>query len=370
MTTAAAPPVLAPLEDRDRAIHPVSAPSPGAVTVTTDATAEEWDRYVEQHPDATPDHLWGWQSVFESVFGQACSYLVARRAGTIAGVLPLVRFRSRLFGRSVVSVPYLNYGGLLLSDGGAAAALLEAAREIGRGFGAAYVELRHGARQAPDLPYRQHKVRMRLALPPTPDELWKSVDRKIRNQVRKAQKEGLTTADGGAELLDEFYPVFATNMRDLGTPVYSRRLFEETLRAFPERARVFIVNYRGRAVAGSITVAMGETVLVPWASALRDYRHLCPNMLLYWSMLERAVAGGARVFDFGRSSTGAGTHQFKLQWGATETPLHWEYLLLTRQEAPDHGTTNPKFAAAIEGWKRVPLWLANTLGPRIVSHIP
>jgi drug/metabolite transporter (DMT)-like permease len=111
-------------------------------------------------------------------------------------------------------------------------------------------------------------------------------------------------------------------------------------------------------------------VLVPWASSLRAYRHLCPNMLLYWTMMEGAIGGGFRVFDFGRSSRGAGTHQFKLQWGAEESPLHWEYVLVNRETAPDQGPANPRFNLAIEAWRRLPLWLANRVGPAIVRNIP
>ena len=339
------------------------------LTVSSDVGELEWNAYVERHPDATADHLWRWRDLFEGVFGQNCTYLAARRHGAIVGVLPLTCFRSLLFGRSVVSVPYLNYGGVLASDAEAAAALVQRAERIGREFGASYVELRHQQRQLPDRPFRQHKVRMLLELPETSEDLWKAIDRKVRNQIRKAQKEGLVPAAGGASLLEDFYPVFATNMRDLGTPVYSPRVFAETLRLFPDRARVHLVRHDGRAVAGAVTVRFRDSVIVPWASSLREFRHLCPNMLLYWAMLERAIADGLRLFDFGRSTRGAGTHQFKLQWGAREIPLSWEYVLLTRDTPPDHGAANPRLALAVAAWKRLPVAVATRLGPGLVRHI-
>jgi CelD/BcsL family acetyltransferase involved in cellulose biosynthesis len=123
-------------------------------------------------------------------------------------------------------------------------------------------------------------------------------------------------------------------------------------------------------VAAGIALRFKDVVIVPWASSLREHRQHCPNMLLYWTMLEDAVQQGATTFDFGRSTIGAGTHQFKLQWGAQPTPMHWEYVLLTRQTAPDHGPSNPKFAAAVAAWQRLPLWLANAVGPTIVRNIP
>jgi len=342
------------------------------IRVSADIRETEWDAYVEAHPRATVDHLWRWQQVFDGVFGHRCRYLAARRDGALAGVLPLVLFQSRLFGRSVVSVPFLNYGGMLCDAGDAEAAssLLAAAGEIAREFKAEFVELRNRDREFPELPFRQHKLALTRLLPSTAEALWSAIDRKVRNQVRKAQKEGLTAEVGGAPLVGEFYGVFAANMRDLGTPVYSRRLFQATLTAFPERARLVVVRQGARPIAASVTLRFRDTVIVPWASSLREYRHLVPNMLLYWTMLEEAVKEGVKTFDFGRSSPGAGTHQFKLQWGAVESPLHWEYILMGDRPAPDHGPTNPKFARVIELWKRLPLPVANAIGPLIVRHIP
>jgi serine/alanine adding enzyme len=187
--------------------------------------------------------------------------------------------------------------------------------------------------------------------------------------VRKAEKEGLASTVGGAELLAGFYSVFAENMRDLGTPVYPRDLFVRTLEQFPD-ARVFVVRLGDKTVAGAVALRFRDTVLVPWASSLRAYRSRCPNMLLYWTMLKTAVEDGAARFDFGRSSPDAGTHQFKLQWGARETPLHWEYSLLGGATIPDQGPSNSRFHLAIDLWRRMPLIVANSIGPRLVRHIP
>ena len=344
--------------------------APAAPLVHSEITREQWNAYVDGHPDATVDHLWQWRTVFERVFGHQTVYLAVRRGPDVAGLLPLVLFRSRIFGRAVVSLPFLNYGGLLAEDARPARALVARASDVAREFGASYVELRHGARQLPDAPYRQHKLRLVRPLPSSIDDLWKDIDRKVRNQVRKAQKEGLAALQGGGELVTEFYQVFARNMRDLGTPVYSKRLFERVLADFGTQASVFLVRNGHTPVAGAVAIRFRDEVIVPWASSLREFRALSPNMLLYWTMLERAVWDGASSFDFGRSSPGGGTHQFKLQWGARETPLHWEYVLLGGAPVPDHGPTNPRFGRAIDIWKRCPLWLANVVGPRIVRAIP
>ena len=342
----------------------------GAVTVSGDVTPAEWDRYVSDHPDATADHLWGWRRVFADVFGHGSVYLAARRGGTVTGVLPLVLFQSRVFGRSITSVPFLNYGGILADDPATAVALLDQATAETRAFGASHLELRHQRQLFQDLPCRQHKLALTRPLPATVDELWADTDRKVRNQVRKAQKAGLVAVSGGPELVASFYEVFARNMRDLGTPVYSQRLFETTLAVFGDRARVFVVRQGSRTLAGAVAIGLRETILVPWASSLRAFRHLCPNMLLYWTMMEQGTASGMRRFDFGRSSPGSGTHQFKLQWGAHATPMAWEYVILAGQDVPDQGPSNPKFRLAIGAWKRLPLAVANRLGPWIARQLP
>jgi len=164
--------------------------------------------------------------------------------------------------------------------------------------------------------------------------------------------------------------VFSRNMRDLGTPVYPKSLFVETARLFSHDVYVYVVRLGRVPVAAAIALRFKDIIIVPWASSLREYRQHCPNMLLYWTMLENALELGVRTFDFGRSTRGAGTHHFKLQWGATETPLHWEYLLLTKSAVPDHGPSNARFAAAISVWQRLPLWVTETFGPAIVRNIP
>src|SRR5262249_10433831 len=139
---------------------------PATVLIADDGHETEWNAYVERHPDATSDHLWRWRTIFHNVFGHDCVCLIAYRNGAIDGVLPLVGFRSHLFGRFLVSLPFLNYGGLLVPDAGAAETLVGRAREIALDFGASHIEFRHSARQLPQLPFRQHKLGLLLRLAP------------------------------------------------------------------------------------------------------------------------------------------------------------------------------------------------------------
>jgi FemAB-related protein (PEP-CTERM system-associated) len=175
---------------------------------------------------------------------------------------------------------------------------------------------------------------------------------------------------GGPELLDEFYQIFAVNMRDLGTPVYGRAFFERVLEEFPGAARIHVVRKDAVAVAAAITVSFRGTIEVPWASSLKAYRALCPNNLLYWSIIEHAVTEGYRTLDFGRSTPNEGTYEFKRQWGAVPSPLFWEYALVSADAVPDQSPANPKFKSAIELWKRLPVPVATAIGPHIVRSIP
>ncbi len=268
-----------------------------------------------------------------------------------------------------MSLPFVNYGGVLASDDEAARALAEAARVEAARRGAASVELRHTRRLFPDLPVKQHKVAMTLALPGDAETAWKGFDNKVRNQVRKAEKSGFTTAAGGAELAGDFFTVFARNMRDLGTPVYPRRLFEEVLGTIPE-SRAFVVRLNGSPVAAGLTIGYRRSVENPWASSLREYRSLNPNMLLYWTMLQDSMARGFRVFDFGRSTPNEGTYQFKKQWGAVESPFCWEYILQSGGTLPDLSPKSARFSLAVSAWQKLPLAVAGALGPRIVRNIP
>ena len=338
--------------------------------VSQDSSESDWNAFVARHADATGYHQWGWRRVFERTFGHESVYLSASRDGQIVGILPIVAFRSLLFGRFGVSLPFVNYGGVVAESDDAAARLLEAAVADARGRRLSHLELRHLQARFPHLPSKQHKVAMTLPLPASVDALWQGIDRKVRNQVRKAEKSSLTASRGGRELVPEFYEVFARNMRDLGTPVYARRFFETIVEEFPEAAEIFVVRTGQTPVAASLTFRWRGVTEVPWASSLREHRAMCPNMLLYWTMLRRAIEVGSATFDFGRSTPGESTYHFKTQWGATGKPFAWEYWLASGGELPNHSPANPKFQLAIEGWKRLPLKVATTLGPYIVKGIP
>jgi serine/alanine adding enzyme len=338
--------------------------------ISTDVSPGAWDDFVSSHSEASGYHRWGWKGVFERGLGHRTHYLAAMEAGRICGILPTVEVRSWLFGRTLSSLPYVNYGGVLADTEAARAGLLASAVEFARRRGLTDVLLRHTQRQFPALPVRTHKVAMLLPLDRTIDGMWTRLDRKVRNQIRKAQKSGVTVQTGSVELLDDFYGVFARNMRDLGTPVYGRKLFEAILTAFPGHAKLHVARLESTAVAGALSYRSGTVLEVPSASSLREHRTVCPNYLVYWTVLQEAIDQGCSTFDFGRSTPADGSYHFKEQWGGVPHQLWWECAGVLRPARIEPPLGGGSLNIGIAVWKRLPVTVATTLGPRIVRAVP
>ena len=333
-----------------------------------DGREDAWDAFTASAPDSTFCHLAGWRGVMTDVLGHESLFLYTQdRDGAWRAVLPLVRVRSPLFGHYLVSMPFLNAGGPVGAPDGVAA-LLDHAAALARRFGVDLLELR--ARRALTGPLRvsDRKITVRLDLPDSPDALWRRFDPKLRSQIRRPQKAGLE-ARFGADQVAPFYAVFASHMRALGTPVLPRAFFERIASVFPAVA-VFGVVYRGtEPVAAGCGFVWRDEFEITWASSLREHSRIAPNMLLYWSFLERMIARGVRVFDFGRCTPGGGTHRFKRQWGAADVPLPWLQWSSRRVDAPP-SPERPAFKVASAVWRRLPLALTNRLGPLLARQLP
>jgi serine/alanine adding enzyme len=298
-------------------------------------------------------------------------FLVARADQEVVGFLAMLFIKSALFGRFLISVPYFNWAGVLAEDARAAAALVDSAVELADELNVHYLELRNSSELKHQSLTQQStaKVQMRIPLLGTRDDIWKGLKSEVRTQIRKASKHDLKVAWGGEDLLSEFYSVFSINMRDLGTPVYPRGLFRAILHQLSERAEIGVVRLGKLPIAACMVTSGGGITEVPSAGALRAYRSTAANSLLYWETIERAVAKGQTAFDFGRSTIGSSTFEFKRKWGAKPIPIVWQYYLRdgdVRDMRPD----NPKFQLAIKLWKRLPLQVTQLLGPLIVRGIP
>lgn len=357
------------------------------------------DAFVERHEHGNVYQLAAWRDAITRGYGHLVPCLIATRSGSeahsVSGHLPLVHIHHWLFGNSLVSMPFCDGGGLLAEDPGVARRLIEDAVRLANAERVSVLELRQyeplsclkdgemvgvastgGWQPLRHLEgwhvrtsFADQKVRMVADLPNDPDALMRSFNAKLRSQIRRPLKDGLTVEVGGVELLDAFFEVFAENMRDLGSPVHARSLFKAVLRAFGEHARLFIVQGAGVPLACSMTVGFRDILSNPWASALRKYSQLAPNMLLYWAMLEYGCQQGYKRFDFGRSTVVEGTYRFKEQWGARPEALFW-YRFVHESHAKDSlPIEGDNRRRAAEYWKRLPVSVTKVLGPRIRRYI-
>src|SRR5262245_10207178 len=313
----------------------------------------------------------GWLDVLAESFGHVPFALEAVENRRTVGWLPLAYVQSFLFGKYLVSLPYLNSNGVQADHDRAARALVERAVLLADELEVKQLELRHEQPTGhPSLNGQlTSKVHMRLALPDFPGPLWESIGSKARNQVRKGEKSGLTVAWGGVEKLPEFYQVFSRNMRDLGTPVYGQELFRAIFRIYCGDAELCIVHMERQPIAAALLLHGKGVTEVPSASSLREFNSTCANMLLYWNLLDRAIQRKQSVFDFGRSTVDSNTYKFKKQWGALAEPATWQYYQRLGS-ATDLRPDNPKYERFIRIWQRLPVRVTRWIGPMIVRGIP
>ena len=312
-----------------------------------------------------------WLEALGEAFRHKTYTLEASQDGRVVGVLPLMFVKSLLFGRFLISLPYVSWAGIVTEDEVVACTLIDRAVELADELDVRYLELRHELEHKhPALSQQMtNKVSMRLPLASSPGPVWKQLKSVVRTQVRKGERQGLTVDWGSRELLGDFYSVFAHTMRDLGTPVYDRRVFESILNHLPDEAELCIVRLERRPIAAALALHAHGITEVPYVSTLRAYRSLAANSLMYWHLIERAVERGQAVFDFGRSTVDSSTFTFKKKWGARPEPLVWQYYV-RKGSAKDMRPDNGKYDRMINIWRRLPVGLTRLIGPAIVRRIP
>ncbi|MBV9179921.1 MAG: FemAB family PEP-CTERM system-associated protein [Acidobacteria bacterium] len=328
---------------------------------------ERWDEFVASHPACTNYHRWRWQHVFREVFGWPAIYLLAEKRGRVCGILPLISQRC-LLRTYLSSMPHLKGGGIVADTPEIERLLLASAIEQVRQNQDTYLELRQTEAHSLALTRRRDKVGAVLRVEPTDQGRWGRLDKKTRNLVRKSLTCGMTAEFGTTALLTDFYAVYRHNMRDLGSPAYASRFFREIMTQFPHDTRICVVRLERETVAAAFLLGFRGALEVAWASSYRRFLNLKPNMFLYWNILQYAAEQGYQQLDFGRSSRGSGTFQFKLQWGAEANDLHWSYWLNQGASLPSTGDNRMQLAGRL--WRRLPLALTNVLGPKLVQHIP
>jgi len=334
-----------------------------------DGDAAAWDAFVEATPAATFFHRLGWRSVLRRVFGHRPHYLLAERHGRIEGILPLAEIKSRLFGHALISTPFCVYGGIVAVSDAAHTALDAHAQALARELGVGHLEYRdRDAPAHPDWPGTDLYVTFRKALDPEVEKNMLAIPRKQRAMVRKGIKHELVAEM--EEGVDGFFRVYADNVHRHGTPALPRRYFAALRETFGRHCEVLLVRTRaGKVVSGVLSFRFRDEILPYYAGDTVEARALAANDFKYWEVMRRACEQGVRVFDFGRSKVGTGPYDFKRNWGFEPQPLNYRYQLVRAQRVPENNPNNPKYRLFIQAWQRLPLPVANFLGPYIVRNL-
>lgn len=311
-----------------------------------------------------------WLQAIEAAFGHKTLILAAVSSdGHLLGGVPLVLLQSLMFGRFAVSLPFVNYGGVVTHWKNIAEALIAGAAGLCVKYQLKHVEIRT---LIPDLTgvSSSKKVSMVLPLPDSIEALDTRLGAKLRAQCKKAQQYTPSFKVGGVELLNDFYSVFARNMRDLGTPVYHKKWFNQLFQQPGITAAIAVVYMAGKPVSAGFLVGHNGVLEIPWASTLKQANLKNANMWLYKNVLDYAIKQGYSLFDFGRSTKDSGTYQFKKQWGAMPVPHYWYYATTGGKHGGNLNPDNPKFKLAIRLWRCLPVWLTKLIGPPIVKYLP
>jgi len=339
-----------------------------------------WDEFVENNPQGTFFHLLKWRDVIANNFGYEPFYLYAEEGREIVAVLPLFLMKSLLFGRSLVSIPMGIYGGVVSRTQEADKLLLRKARELVHRHRVSYLEIRGNPHaedgdfsldQNDDFRFKRtdcHVTFIREIDPKEENNLAR-IPRKQRRMIRQAQKHGLGSSMDDNRLR-ECFRIYAESLRNLGTPIYSYKYFQDLKNTFGDQCRILVVEYHGKLIAGVLSFFYKDQVLPYYGGSLPNYRHLAPNDFMYWELLSFGAANGYRVFDFGRSKKNSGSFNFKRHWGFEPLSLPYFYYQLDSKRISYTGSLNLKLSWAIKLWRRLPLKLTIALGPRIAPHLP
>jgi FemAB-related protein (PEP-CTERM system-associated) len=333
-----------------------------AMALDTPQDRALWDAFVREHSQATAFHLSAWGRAIEKTFGHKAYYLAAVRGQDMLGILPLIHVKSRLFGQSLISNAFAVYGGPVAVSDDAHAVLDGAAWGLAEKLGLKVLEYRNQQRLRPEWVSKSETyATFKRGLAGSSDDNLKAIPRKQRAEVRKSLEKNLDVLiDRDA---DRHFAVYAESVRNLGTPVFPKSLFRNLLETYGDEANVLTVMHEGKPVSSVLSLYFRNEVLPYYGGGVEQARELRGNDHMYWMLMEHARERGCTSFDFGRSKYGTGAFSFKKNWGFEAAPLHYEFKLAAGGEMPDINPLNPKYKAMVAIWQRLPLPLANIMGP-------
>jgi len=327
-----------------------------------------WEAFVQACPEATFFHRAAWQSILRNVFRHPTYFLYAEHDGEILGVLPLAHIKSRLFGNSLIALPFAVYGGVAASTTEAAAALEQEAQSLARQLDVDHLEFRNINPRHADWPTQDLYVTFRKEILPEVEANMLAIPRKQRAMVRKGINSGLiSTVDRKS---DRFFKLFADNVHRHGTPALPKRYFDTLLEVFGDDCEILtITTPDGKPLSSVLSFYFRDEVLPYYAGDDEAARNFAANDFKYWELMRRSCERGLKIFDYGRSKVGTGPYSFKKNWGFEPQGLHYEYCLYKRDSIPQNNPNNAKYKLLIETWRRMPISLANLIGPHIVRNL-
>lgn len=329
---------------------------------------ERWDHYVSNAAGATFFHQAGWKSVLERAFGHNTHFLYAEQAGDIVGVLPLAQVKSLLFGNALASLPFCVYGGIVADSAEAANALRAHSCELAKSLKVDALEMRNREPSEAGWPVKELYFTFRKAIDADDEVNLKAIPNRQRAMVRKGIKEGLESA--WDEAPDRLYRVYSESVRNLGTPVFSARYFGILQDVFKEQCSILMITHKGQDIAGVLNFYFRDEVLPYYGGSTAAARTVKGvNHFMYWELMRRSAEQGYRLFDFGRSKAGTGPYSFKKNFGFEPQPLPYDYFLVESDSIPDVNPLNPKYRLMINVWSRLPLPVANLLGPFLAKDL-
>ncbi len=326
-----------------------------------DSISEQWDTFVEACPEATFFHKAGWKTVIERSFKHKTYFLYAEDDGKIVGILPLAQIKSLLFGNALTSLPFCVYGGVATSNEEAREALDKAACDLARELGVDHLEMRNIERRKPERPFKELYVTFRKEIDSDPEVNLKAIPRKQRAVVRKGIKAGLKGIE--EQTVDRMYEAYAESVRNLGTPVFSKKYFAILKEVFGKQCEILVIEHEGQTIAGVMSFYFKDQVLPYYGGGTSAARNLYGNDFMYWEVMCRAAKRGVKIFDYGRSKRDTGSYRFKKHWGFEPEPIHYEFELVKAKEMPDLNPLNPKYKLFIESWQKLPLPISKFVGP-------
>jgi len=338
------------------------------IEILDDSKVRLWDEYVDNSENATFFHKAGWKEVIERAFGHKTYFFYVEKQGRITGILPLVHIKSLLFGNALCSTSFCVYGGVLADDIDTVSALDWKACELAKELGVDYLEMRNKSQKMPDRPHKELYVTFRKALLEDVDANMQAIPRKQRAMVRKGIKAGLVSEIDSS--IERFYRAYSESVRNLGTPVFSRKYFQILKDVFQQDCEILTVTHvDGQLIASVMNFYFKDEVLPYYGGGTEHARAVQGNDFMYWEVMRRAVEKGIKIFDYGRSKEGTGSYRFKKHWGFEPAPLFYEFYLVKASCIPDINPLNPKYQIFIAAWKKLPLAVSQFVGPWLARDL-